>query len=82
MKDYQILIDNGTYEESYIRQELLDNITKSLVENGEGEANGNSIYLQEWVNDSNNTPKTKVLQHELAHVFTSYYLADKILLVN
>lgn len=78
MKDYQILIDNGTYEESYIRQELLDNITKSLVENGEGEANGNSIYLQEWVNDSNNTPKTKVLQHELAHVFTSYYLADKI----
>ncbi|MDV3882902.1 hypothetical protein CMU04_06165 [Elizabethkingia anophelis] len=78
MKDYQILIDNGTYEESYLRQELLDGIMTQVFNDALGEAKGNSIYIKEGATDLNNFLKTKLVQHELAHVFTSYYLADNI----
>lgn len=78
MKDYQILIDNGTYEESYLRQELLDGIITQVFNDALGEAKGNSIYIKEGATDLNNFLKTKLVQHELAHVFTSYYLADNI----
>ncbi|WP_185654155.1 hypothetical protein [Elizabethkingia meningoseptica] len=78
MKDYQILIDNGTYKESYLRQELLDGIINQVFNDALGEAKGNSIYIKEGATDLNNFLKTKLVQHELAHVFTSYYLADNI----
>ncbi|MDV3537896.1 hypothetical protein CMU94_02010 [Elizabethkingia anophelis] len=78
MKDYQILIDNGTYEESYLRQELLDGIITQVFNDALGEAKGNSIYIKEGATDLNNFLKTKLVQHELAHVLTSYYLADNI----
>ncbi|OPC53417.1 hypothetical protein [Elizabethkingia bruuniana] len=78
LKDYQVLIDNGTYQESYLRQELLDGIVTQVFNDAIGEAKGNSIYIKEGATDLNNFLKTKLVQHELAHVFTSYYLADNI----